>query len=204
MPELSAVEEPPFSSKQKASTGTAAVGLAVRVGVAVAVRVGVTVAVRVGVTVGVAVGVTVGVLVGLMLGVAVVVDVGVGVRVAVVVGVRVAASGVDVGVTVGVLVAVAVALEVAVLVGQKEDAARKVEREMSKRLSAVAMQHRIGEVFDAIVTGVTDHGTFVRVLQPHIEGLLVEGQKGLDVADKIRARLVRTDVQKGYIDFARA
>jgi exoribonuclease II len=87
---------------------------------------------------------------------------------------------------------------------QKEDAARKVEREMSKRLSAVAMQHRIGEVFDAIVTGVTDHGTFVRVLQPHIEGLLVEGQKGLDVADKIRAKLVRTDVQKGYIDFARA
>ena len=49
---------------------------------------------------------------------------------------------------------------------QKEDAARKVEREMSKRLAAVAMQHRIGEVFDAIVTGATDHGTFVRVLQP--------------------------------------
>src|ERR1700758_4139529 len=52
---------------------------------------------------------------------------------------------------------------------QKEDAARKVEREMAKRLAAVAMQHRIGEVFGAIVTGVTDHGTFVRVLQPRIE-----------------------------------
>lgn len=86
---------------------------------------------------------------------------------------------------------------------QKEDAARKVEREMGKRLAAVAMQHRIGEVFDAIVTGVTDHGTFVRALQPHIEGLLLQGQ-GLDVGDKIRAKLVRTDVQKGYIDFARA
>jgi exoribonuclease-2 len=87
---------------------------------------------------------------------------------------------------------------------QKEDAARKVEREMSKRLAAVAMQNRIGEVFDAIVTGVTDHGTFVRVLQPHIEGLLAEGGQGLDVGDKLRARLVRTDVHKGYIDFARA
>jgi exoribonuclease II len=86
----------------------------------------------------------------------------------------------------------------------KEDAARKVEREMSKRLAAVAMQHRVGEVFDAIVTGVTDHGTFVRVLQPHIEGLLAEASHGLDVGDKLKARLLRTDVRKGYIDFARA
>jgi len=85
-----------------------------------------------------------------------------------------------------------------------EDAAKKVEREMSKRLAAVAMQHRIGEVFDAIVTGVTDRGTFVRVLQPHLEGLLTQGQQGLDVGDKLRAKLIRTDVQKGYIDFARA
>jgi exoribonuclease-2 len=75
---------------------------------------------------------------------------------------------------------------------------------MSKRLAAVAMQNRIGEVFDAIVTGVTDHGTFVRVLQPHIEGLLAQGQQGLDVGDKLRAKLIRTDVQKGFIDFARA
>jgi exoribonuclease II len=86
----------------------------------------------------------------------------------------------------------------------KEDAARKVEREMSKRLAAVAMQNRIGEVFDAIVTGVTDHDTFVRVLQPHIEGLLAQGSQGLDVGDKIRAQLIRTDPQKGYIDFRRA
>jgi VacB/RNase II family 3'-5' exoribonuclease len=87
---------------------------------------------------------------------------------------------------------------------EKGDAARKVEREMSKRLSAVAMQHRIGEVFDAIVTGVTDSGTFVRVSQPHLEGLLAQGEHGLDVGDKLRAKLIRTDVQKGYIDFARA
>ncbi len=86
----------------------------------------------------------------------------------------------------------------------KEDSARKVEREMSKRLAAVAMQNRIGEVFDAIVTGVTDGGTFVRALQPHVEGLLAQGAHGLDVGDKIRAKLIRTDPRKGFIDFARA
>jgi VacB/RNase II family 3'-5' exoribonuclease len=86
----------------------------------------------------------------------------------------------------------------------KEDAARKVEREMSKRIAAVAMSSRIGEVFDAIVTGVTPKGTFVRVLQPHLEGLLARGQQGVDVGDKIRAKLISTDVQRGYIDFARA
>jgi len=86
---------------------------------------------------------------------------------------------------------------------QKEDAAKKVERDMSKRLAAVAMQNRIGEVFDAIVTGATDHGTFVRALQAHVEGLLVQGQ-GLDVGDKLRVKLVRVDAQRGYIDFARA
>ena len=86
---------------------------------------------------------------------------------------------------------------------QKEDAAKKVEREMSKRLAALAMQHRIGEVFDAIVAGVTDHGTFVRVLHPHLEGLLAQGNQGLDVGDRLRARLIRTDARKGFIDFAR-
>ena len=85
----------------------------------------------------------------------------------------------------------------------KEDAARKVEREMSKRLAAVAMTRRIGDMFDAIVTGVTPRGTFVRVLQPHIEGLLVKGQK-VDVGDRVRVKLVRTDVQHGYIDFVHA
>src|SRR5579864_8599164 len=87
---------------------------------------------------------------------------------------------------------------------QKEDAARKVERQMSKRLAAVAMQKRIGEVFDALVPGATDHGTFVRIFQPRVEGLLVQGEQGLDVGDKLRVKLVRADVRQGYIDFARA
>jgi exoribonuclease-2 len=86
----------------------------------------------------------------------------------------------------------------------KGDAARKVEREMTKRLAAVAMSQRIGEVFDALVTGVTPKGTFVRVLRPHVEGLLAQGQQGLDVGDRLRVKLIRTDVQRGYIDFARA
>jgi len=86
----------------------------------------------------------------------------------------------------------------------KEDAARKVEREMTKRVSAIAMSGRVGEVFDAIVTGANSKGTFVRVLKPHVEGMLVQGQQGLDVGDSLRVQLVRTDVQRGYIDFARA
>jgi VacB/RNase II family 3'-5' exoribonuclease len=87
---------------------------------------------------------------------------------------------------------------------QKGDAARKVERDMAKRLAAVAMQSRIGDVFDALVTGVTPAGVFVRALPGHIEGMLTQGQQGLDVGDKLRAKLVRADVQKGYIDFIRA
>jgi VacB/RNase II family 3'-5' exoribonuclease len=86
---------------------------------------------------------------------------------------------------------------------EKGDAARKVEREMSKRLAAVAMQHRIGAMFDAIVTGATPKGTFVRVAQPRVEGLLAQGQQGADVGDRLRVKLVRVDVQHGYIDFAR-
>ena len=86
---------------------------------------------------------------------------------------------------------------------EKEDAARKVERAMGKRIAAINMSSRIGQVFDAIVTGVTEHGTFVRVLNPHVEGLLVHGQ-GIDVGDKVRVKLISADPQRGYIDFARA
>jgi exoribonuclease-2 len=86
----------------------------------------------------------------------------------------------------------------------KEDAARRVEREMTKRIAAVTMSNRIGQVFDGVVTGVSAKGTFVRALQAHVEGLLVHGQQGLDVGDTLRVKLVRTDVQRGYIDFAKA
>lgn len=85
----------------------------------------------------------------------------------------------------------------------KEDAARKVERAMTKRITAVTMSSRIGQIFDGIITGVNEHGTFVRVLRPHAEGLLVHA-RGVDVGDRVRVKLISTDSQRGYIDFARA
>ena len=85
----------------------------------------------------------------------------------------------------------------------KEDAARKVERVMNKRIAAVALQHRIGETFAAVVTGVTPKGVFVRTLGPPAEGFLVSGQQGVDVGDQIQVKLVSTDPKHGYIDFAR-
>jgi VacB/RNase II family 3'-5' exoribonuclease len=86
----------------------------------------------------------------------------------------------------------------------KEDAARKVERVMNKRIAAVALAHRIGELFNAVVTGVTPKGVFVRVLGPPAEGLLIHGQQGVDVGDQLRVKLISTDPRRGYIDFARA
>lgn len=85
----------------------------------------------------------------------------------------------------------------------KEDAARKVERVMNKRIAAVAMEPRIGDTFAAVVTGVTPKGTFVRVANPPAEGLLIRGEQGVDVGDQIHARLVSTDPRRGYLDFAR-
>ena len=85
----------------------------------------------------------------------------------------------------------------------KEDAARKVERVMNKRIAAVALRNRIGETFAAVVTGVTPKGVFVRVLNPPAEGLLTSGQQGVDVGDQLQVRLVSTDPRRGYIDFAR-
>jgi VacB/RNase II family 3'-5' exoribonuclease len=85
----------------------------------------------------------------------------------------------------------------------KEDSARKVERVMGKRIAAVALQPRIGETFPAVVTGVTPKGTFVRVLRPPAEGLLIRGQQGVDVGDQLDVKLVSADPRRGYIDFAR-
>ncbi|HTW46199.1 MAG TPA: RNB domain-containing ribonuclease [Acidobacteriaceae bacterium] len=86
----------------------------------------------------------------------------------------------------------------------KAAAERKVEREMQKRIAAVAMHSRIGERFRAIVTGVTPKGTFVRTITPHVDGMLIRGQHGVDVGDRLQVQLVRTDPQRGYIDFVRA
>ncbi|HZZ38091.1 MAG TPA: RNB domain-containing ribonuclease [Acidobacteriaceae bacterium] len=93
---------------------------------------------------------------------------------------------------------------IAVQCTRMEDAERKVSREMQKRIAAVAMANRIGQAFDAIVTGVTEHGSFVRTLRPPVDGMLVRGQQDVDVGDRLRVTLVRTDAVHGYIDFARA
>jgi VacB/RNase II family 3'-5' exoribonuclease len=82
-------------------------------------------------------------------------------------------------------------------------AERKVARDMQKSIAAVALSGRLGEGFDAIVTGVNEHGTFVRTVRPPVEGMLVRGQRGLDVGDRIRVTLVRTDPAQGFVDFAR-
>lgn len=85
----------------------------------------------------------------------------------------------------------------------EEDAARKVERQVSKAAAAMLLESRIGEQFDAIVTGAADKGTWVRLLHPPIEGRLESGFEGMDVGHRLRVQLVRTDVERGYIDFER-
>ncbi len=86
---------------------------------------------------------------------------------------------------------------------EREDAARKVERLMRKVAAASLLSHRIGEVFDGIVTGASPKGTYVRLVKPPIEGRVVHGAQGIDVGDKVRVRLVSVDVWKGFIDFER-
>jgi VacB/RNase II family 3'-5' exoribonuclease len=85
---------------------------------------------------------------------------------------------------------------------EMEDAARHVERDMEKRIAAVVLHPRIGQVFNGIITGVNQHGTFVRALDPHVEGMLVHGKEGLDVGDRVRVKLVGTNPARGFIDFA--
>ena len=94
--------------------------------------------------------------------------------------------------------------EIAVRCTERENAARKVERFMRKAVAAVWMHERIGEVFEAIVTGATVKGTYVRVLKPPVEGRVVRGEEGLDVGDHTRVRLIHTDPERGFIDFEEA
>jgi exoribonuclease-2 len=84
---------------------------------------------------------------------------------------------------------------------QREGAARKVERTMRKIAAALLLSSHIGQTFDAIVTGATDKGTFVRLLRPPAEGLVVRNQQGLDVGDAVKVRLVSTDPTRGFVDF---
>ena len=84
---------------------------------------------------------------------------------------------------------------------ESEDAARKVERQVGKSAAALLLEARIGERFEALVTGAAPKGTWVRLLQPPLEGRLVQGFEGLDVGERVRVELIHTDVDRGFIDF---
>lgn len=87
---------------------------------------------------------------------------------------------------------------------ERESAARKVERLLRKAVAARLLSERIGQVFDAIVTGASEKGTWVRLLQPPAEGRVMRGEQGMDVGDRVRVRLVSTQPERGFIDFERA
>jgi VacB/RNase II family 3'-5' exoribonuclease len=84
---------------------------------------------------------------------------------------------------------------------RQEDAANKVERQVAKSAAALLLVSRIGQRFDAIVTGAASKGTWVRVLHPPVEGKLVSGFQGVDVGHRVRVELVAADVERGFIDF---
>ena len=83
-----------------------------------------------------------------------------------------------------------------------EDEARKVERRVKKAAAALLLEGRVGQAFDAIVTGAAKKGTWVRLLKPPVEGRLERGFEGVDVGDRVRVRLIGTDAERGYVDFA--
>ena len=86
---------------------------------------------------------------------------------------------------------------------EQEDSATKVERQVRKSAAALLLQSRIGEQFDAIVTGASPKGTWVRIIQPAAEGKVVHGFEHLHVGDRVRVELVHTDVDHGFVDFAK-
>ena len=87
---------------------------------------------------------------------------------------------------------------------EEEDAANKVERQVEKSAAALLLESRIGEQFDAVVTGASEKGTWVRLLHLPVEGKLVHGFDGLDVGERVRVQLVAVDVERGFIDFKKA
>ena len=91
--------------------------------------------------------------------------------------------------------------DLAVHCTQAEDAATKVERQVEKSAAALLLESRVGEQFEAIVTGAAEKGSWVRLLNLPIEGKLVQGFNDIDVGDQIRVQLIEINVGRGYIDF---
>jgi len=86
---------------------------------------------------------------------------------------------------------------------ERDAAARKVERKMRKVAAAVLLRDRIGDEFKAIVTGVSDKGTFARTIAPPVDGRVMRGERGMRVGEKVTVRLLEVDPKRGFIDFAR-
>ena len=86
---------------------------------------------------------------------------------------------------------------------QQEDAANKVERQMKKCAAAELLADKVGCLFSALITGSSEKGTWVRIKHPPVEGKLVRGNQRSNVGERLRVRLLATDVEKGFIDFAR-
>jgi ribonuclease R len=86
---------------------------------------------------------------------------------------------------------------------QAEDDASKVERQIGKSAAALLLESRIGSQFDAIVTGASPKGTWVRLIKLPVEGKLVQGVEGMDVGHRLMVKLSEVDVERGYIDFIR-
>lgn len=84
---------------------------------------------------------------------------------------------------------------------EEEDAVNKVERQVGKSAAALLLETRIGERFDAVVTGASEKGTWVRLLELPVEGKLMRGFEGMDVGHRVRVQLDSVDVEQGYIDF---
>jgi ribonuclease R len=86
---------------------------------------------------------------------------------------------------------------------KQESAAQKVERHLRKSAAALLLAGRVGEEFEGMVTGASSKGTWARVKRPPVEGRVVRGEQRLDVGDRVRLKLLSTDVERGFIDFAR-
>ena len=61
---------------------------------------------------------------------------------------------------------------------EQEDDAAKVERQVRKSAAALLLEQRLGQRFDAVVTGASEKGTWVRIFEPPVEGKLVHGCGG--------------------------
>jgi exoribonuclease-2 len=86
---------------------------------------------------------------------------------------------------------------------EKEDDANKVERQVRKSAAALLLESQVGKTFDGVVTGASEKGTWLRIFRPPVEGKVIHGFEGLEVGDKVRVKLVSTDVERGFIDFVK-